>query len=574
MLCCTTAADRRRSARPATGPAAIRRRAAATLSCLAAGVLAAAAAGPAPTDLVAEGKRIYSSGRGATGPEITAVIGGEGGSEVNAAELPCAGCHGAGGRGRREGGITPSDLTWEALTRPYGVSQPGGRRRPPYDERSLKRAITLGIDAGGSPLQPAMPRYRLTQVQAAALIAYLRRLGHEVDPGVTAERLRVGVLLPPGPEGGEVRRELDAFAAHLAAGGGIYGRNLEVHYLSPQGRESPAPAPERRAAVERFLADQQVFALVASVFTGAEEELADLAAARELPVVGALTSSPRAGPPLNRYVFYLLPGLAEQARALVEAAASGLDGASGRLGLLVPGARGLIPPRALPGELSLQAAAEAARDQCGRVGVQPWVAGYAPRGTQPADPGSRPDASGLGESIAAARRAGVASLVFLGAEADASELLARAAALGWRPRVYLLAALAAGAVPDAPEGFAGRLYLAAPGLPSDFSAKGLELLRLAGPASPPAAAARPAPYARAALAAIEALREALTRCGREVSREGLIAALEDLRGFDTGLGPALTFGPDRRIGAIGAYIVTYDPRQGTLAPAGGWVSPR
>jgi ABC-type branched-subunit amino acid transport system substrate-binding protein len=635
------------------------RRAAAALSCLAAGVLAAAAgqggtaaSGPAsaaaPADPVAEGKRIYRFGHGAAGPEIAAVIGGEGGSEVSAAELPCAGCHGADGRGRPEGGITPSDLTWEALTRPYGVDQPGGRRRPPYDERSLKRAITLGIDAGGSPLQPAMPRYRLTQVQAAALIAYLRRLGHEVDPGVTAERLRVGVLLPPGPESGEVRRELDAFAAHLAAGGGIYGRNLEIRYLSPEGRESPAawksvdplrpppparqppsgepaaapqqagapprpsppepetPAAARRATVERFLADQQVFALVASAFAGAEEELADLAAEQELPVIGALTASPRAGPPLNRYVFYLLPGLAEQARALVEAAAGGLDGTSGRLGLLVPGTPGglgaaapgrpgelaeteagrsssqdLPPPRlqggfaASRGGLSLQVAAEAARDQCRRLGVEPWVAGYAPLGAQPADPGSRRDGSGLGDSVAAASRAGVGALVFLGAEADARELLERAGALGgWRPRVYLLAALAAGAVPDAPEGLAGRLYLAAPGLPSHLSAKGLELLRLAGPASPPDAIARSTAYSRAALAAIETLREALTRCGREVSRERLIAALEELRGFDTGLGPALTFGPDRRIGAIGAYIVTYDPRQGTFAAAGGWVSPR
>jgi ABC-type branched-subunit amino acid transport system substrate-binding protein len=581
-------------------PVAIRR-AAAALLCLAAAALAAAlaaagqdgrasarpasAAAP-PADLVADGKRIYRTGRGAAGPEITAVIGGEGGSEVSAAELPCAGCHGADGRGRPEGGITPSDLTWEALTRPYGVSRPGGRRHPPYDERTLKRAITLGIDAAGGPLQPAMPRYRLTQAQAAALIAYLRRLGHEVDPGVTAERLRVGVLLPPGPESDEVRRNLDAFATHVAAAGGIYGRSLEIRYLSPV-----VLAAERRAAVERFLADQQVFALVATAFAGAEQELADLAAARELPVVGALTASPRAGPPLNRYVFYLLPGLAEQARALVEAAAGGLDGTAGRLGLLVPSAASRLGADApgRPGEtgavetgrrhpedlrLALQVAAEAARDQCDRAGVRPWMAGYAPLGTQRADSGSPPDGSGLGESVAAASRAGVGALIFLGAEADARELLARAGALGWRPRVYLLAALAAGAVPDAPEGFAGRLFLAAPGLPSDLSAKGIELLRLAGPAPPPAAAARPTPYARAALAAIETLREALTRCGREVSRERLIAALEELRGFETGLGPALTFGPDRRIGAIGAYIVTYDPGQGTLAPAGGWVTPR
>jgi ABC-type branched-subunit amino acid transport system substrate-binding protein len=574
----------------------------------------AASVAVSPTALEAEGKRIYRTGAGGAGPEITALIGGEGGTEVGAAALPCAGCHGLDGRGRPEGGVVPSDLTWEALTRPYAAGPNGGRRHPPYDERTLKRAITLGIDAGGAPLQPAMPRYRLAQEQAAALIAYLRRLGNEIDPGVAADRLRLGVLLPPGPESEEVRRRLDAFAARLAAAGGIYGRSLELRYLEaeppppePLPPEAPAPPPPeaaaaaRRAAVERFLAGSQVFALVASAFAGAERELAGLAAEQELPVVGALTASPPAGSPLNRYVFYLQPGLAEQARALVEAAAASLGGAAGRLGLLLPRAAARStpaesPPRAGGPGGDLEAASAAARFQCDRLGLQPWAASYAPAGAPSGDRGQKGPGAGsdLEHVVAAASRAGVEALVLLGGEAEARELLTRADALGWHPRVYLLAALAVPAVVDAPAAFAGRLYLAAPGLPSDLTPQGLELLRPAaappgrpsspsgpsGPTAAPAPAAapppadRPTPYERAAVAALETLREALTRCGREIGRERLIAALEELRDFQTGLAPPLTFGPDRRIGALGAYLVTYDPRQGTLAPAGGWVTPR
>ena len=64
--------------------------------------------------------------------------------EVPASAVPCAGCHGRDGKGKPEGGVTPSDLTWTALTRPYGVTHPGGRKHPPYDARLLKRAVSMG----------------------------------------------------------------------------------------------------------------------------------------------------------------------------------------------------------------------------------------------------------------------------------------------------------------------------------------------------------------------------------------------------------------------------------------------
>jgi ABC-type branched-subunit amino acid transport system substrate-binding protein len=546
-----------------SGPAAAKGRAVANGPAA-----AGSTAVPAPAALVALGRRLYRTGAGG-GPQITAVIGGENGTEVSATELPCAGCHGRDGRGRPEGGVAPSELTWEVLTRPYGVTHTGGRHAPAYDEHTLKRAITLGIDAGGTPLQTAMPHYRLTQEQAAALVAYLRVLGHETDPGVDADRLRLGVLLPPGPEGSVVRGDLDAFAAAVNGGGGLFGRRLDLRYLVRQPG-GPAGGGSERAAVERFVTEEQVFALVASSVAGAEGELADFAADEELPVVGALTADPRGGGQhLNRWVFYLQSGLAEQARALVDAVASGLGGQSHRPGLLVPvpattggmgGTAGGGPAAgdATPG--AEDAAAAAALAQYRHDGLEPWAASY------------HPGAGELAERAAAANRAGVDALVFLGDSAAARELLTAAARLGWRPRVFLLAVRAGGALAGADRAaFGGALYLAAPALPSDVTAKGLDLLRLN-------AAPRPSPHAtayeRAALAAMAVLREALTRCGREVSRDGLIAALESLHLFDTGLTPPLTFDPNRRIGALGAYIVTYDPRQPDLAPGGGWVTPR
>jgi hypothetical protein len=56
-----------------------------------------------------------------------------------------------------------------------------------------------------------------------------------------------------------------------------------------------------------------------------------------------------------------------------------------------------------------------------------------------------------------------------------------------------------------------------------------------------------------------------------VSREKLIQALEGLYQYPTELTPAITYGPNRRIGAMGAYVVQIDLKEKRLLPASGWI---
>jgi hypothetical protein len=42
--------------------------------------------------------------------------------------------------------------------------------------------------------------------------------------------------------------------------------------------------------------------------------------------------------------------------------------------------------------------------------------------------------------------------------------------------------------------------------------------------------------------------------------------------YDTGLMPKITFGPNRRIGALGAYIVTIDPEKKLFPASVEWVA--
>ena len=57
-----------------------------------------------------------------------------------------------------------------------------------------------------------------------------------------------------------------------------------------------------------------------------------------------------------------------------------------------------------------------------------------------------------------------------------------------------------------------------------------------------------------AVAAAQIVTEALKRSGRELSRETLVEALEGLYRFPTVAG-LMTFGPNRRIGKIGADVL-------------------
>lgn len=143
------------------------------------------------------GKAIYLRGSSGEQAEITAIFGTEDPVEVPASSLPCGGCHGPDGRGRPEGGVSPADIRPAALSSPLEAASAGLRERPPYDDHALLTAVTQGRDPAGNQLSGSMPRYRLSREDAQALLAFMKRLGTCVDPGVEPNRIILGALLPP-----------------------------------------------------------------------------------------------------------------------------------------------------------------------------------------------------------------------------------------------------------------------------------------------------------------------------------------------------------------------------------------
>jgi hypothetical protein len=74
----------------------------------------------------------------------------------------------------------------------------------------------------------------------------------------------------------------------------------------------------------------------------------------------------------------------------------------------------------------------------------------------------------------------------------------------------------------------------------------------------------------AAYAAAKLLVEGLRRTGRDLNRRALIDALEALYAYETDLTPLLSYGPNRRIGAQRAYVMTVDMEKRSHESVGGW----
>ncbi|HXH41182.1 MAG TPA: hypothetical protein VNN08_21325 [Thermoanaerobaculia bacterium] len=248
-------------------------------------------AGLTPQEL--RGRHIYRTGESPSHTPIAALVGAEN-LELPATSLPCMSCHARDGRGREEGGVSPSNLQWAALTKPYPVPNASGRAHPPYTAALVKRAITMGLDPAKQHLHVAMPRYRMSMRDADDLVAYLARIGTDLDPGLTDGEITLGVLVPRTDEGKAIRKTVSAWFDRINAGGGIFGRRL------------------------RLSDDREPFAIVFAVFAqmaAGGSAVETMAAEKHIPTIAAF------GPgEANRYLFALLAGVEEQSLALIEAA--------------------------------------------------------------------------------------------------------------------------------------------------------------------------------------------------------------------------------------------------------------
>lgn len=505
-----------------------------------------------PAELTAQekrGKQIYLKGEGGEG-EITAMLG-TSDLELPASSFSCSNCHGLRGEGTREGGLQPPAINWAALTAPAN-SPLSGRKRPAYTEATLARAISEGIDPLGNRLHPGMPHYKMSASQMADLVAYLKKIGLESDAetGVSDDKVKIGAALPvTGPLaelGQDIKAAMAAYFNEVNSQGGVYGRRVELVTEDSRGE-----AQGTEEAMRRLIESAGVFALVGS-YEPKESRLAnEFLRKSEVPLIGPVTLSPGTGSVPNPFIFYLLPSFNDQARSLVD----------------FIGTEGMRPGQKPARRIAVVYTGDSF-DRDAIAGLKSQAALYSMTivGEHAYTPGNLKAAVNAEEF----NRTGPDVIFFFGNADDFKTLAIE------MDRAKVDAALVSSAVMTGrgafslPAQVAARTYLSYPGsIPSkdDFS-EFLSLMQKSG------VALRNVAFQAAAFASAKVFVEALKSSGKQLSRPVLVKSLEQLQNYRTGVMPPVTFGPNRRVGAAGSYIVGIDLANKQFVPIGERVAPK
>ena len=492
------------------------------------------------SELEKRGQEIYRKGTSSSGP-INAIIG-SGRNPISAHLLPCVNCHGLDGTGRPEGTLEPPNITWRELTKPYGHKHSDGRSHDPFDPDTLIRSIVQGVDPSGNQLHPAMPKYILAQQDAEALISYLKVIDKDLDPGLSDTSIKLGVVLP-GEMGdtNPLYSLIRGYFADLNESGGIYGRKVELVFSEPF-----KDTQSYIESVQKLVKKEEVFALLGDSRAEADEKIYPTLEVGKVPLVTPLILTKWSEIKRQNLRFRLLPGPAQQAQILTAYANTRLK---------TPPKAAIItfPQGALYGQIWDNFKSDAKH--------------YGWPDFESIDYSGNPkEIPGIVEKL---EKAKTEAVFYFGPMGRLAPLMQEVARKNLTPYLFSPMRTAAREVFSLPKSFSGRIFLTNPSLPSDYDKRSLkEFQQLLNKYKIPKFYQVQAIYY---LATVKVFVEGLQRSGQKLSRTRLIESLQGLNNFETGLTPKISFGPNRRTGSLGTYILEVDLEKRRFKPEAIWV---
>jgi branched-chain amino acid transport system substrate-binding protein len=336
-----------------------------------------------------------------------------------------------------------------------------------------------------------------------------------------ADAVRIGYTGPLSGSlsllGQGVRDGIDVYVQYINDQGGVNGRKIEF-IAEDDGYE-----PMRTLAAAKKLSEQdKVIALVSPAGTPNVTAMIGYSQERKMPIIAPYAFSHALTTPTKRYVFTTLPEVRLQADVLG--------------GYLINQLK------------QTKIAAIYQNDDFG----QDAVAGLDERMKKsnialtklPFDRGST-NFSGV---VAQAREAGAEDVIFLGIPRDAALVMKEANKMGWKPQFSGHSAL------GDPQTFA---LAGAPLVEGAIAVAVMEPLDSKKPQVAEFIARQnkylpktsPTTYSMHGYNAAELFVEALKRVQGEPTGDKIVAALESIKGFDTGLMGPITFSPDQHAGS-------------------------
>jgi cytochrome c553/DNA-binding NarL/FixJ family response regulator len=284
---------------------------------------------------LAAGQRMYREGIGAYGAPLAARA--PANARLTGKDVACAACHRRSGYGTTEGQFAIRPITGPALLQEQTVAvhnprvraRLGVRLRPPYTEALLARAIRKGVDASGTPLSPAMPRYALSDEEMQALTAYLFSLSAQAAPGVDEQDIHLATVIQPGvaPERRRAMLEvMQAFVKDKDANMRLEERRREAGNFRRYRAyrkwvlhvwELNGPSETWGAQLEAYYSKQPVFALIGGLGASSWRPIHEFSERLDIPCVFPQADLPvHEGP--NYYTFYFSKGVVLEAQVLAK----------------------------------------------------------------------------------------------------------------------------------------------------------------------------------------------------------------------------------------------------------------
>jgi ABC-type branched-subunit amino acid transport system substrate-binding protein len=156
----------------------------------------------------------------------------------------------------------------------------------------------------------------LKQLLAGVLVLGSASLGAQT-PGVTADKIVLGQAAvfsgPAAQLGIQMRNGIRAYFDHVNERGGVNGRRLEL--VSEDDRYEPSVAP---SASKKLIEEHKVFALLGYVGTPTGTAHLPVVNQAKVPLVGMFTGAEALRVPMSRYVFHVRASYYDETEKIVE----------------------------------------------------------------------------------------------------------------------------------------------------------------------------------------------------------------------------------------------------------------
>jgi len=338
------------------------------------------------------------------------------------------------------------------------------------------------------------------------------------EPGVSKAAIRIGQSAGvTGPVAGSVREQIEGAQVYLRAvnaNGGVAGRRIELVTL-----DDGFDAKRTPDNVRKLLQDEKVFALFMVRGTPQNESILPIIATEKVPLVAPLTGAITLHRPVNRYVFNVRAKYQDEvARAINHLATSGMT----RIGIVY------------------------ASDGFGKDVFEGFNIALQARGVQPAASASFARPMGdITQQVATVNKADPQAVLVIGSGSEAARVIRDMRKAGSQAQFVTLSNNAADSfIKELGQDARGLIITqVVPGMNSSQMSLASEYRSLARQQN-----VDPTNAGMEGFMSAKVLVEGLRRAGPDLTRERLVAALENLRDYDLG-GILISYSPTRHTGS-------------------------